>query len=53
MESEELRLLRENNTMLKQIIKLLVDQNINGDAKGFMIDFIANILANNYEKRSY
>lgn len=44
MESEELKLLRENNAMLKQIIKYLITHN--DDAKNFMIDVIANMVAN-------
>lgn len=44
MESEELKLLRENNAMLKYIIRHLM--NNNDDTKSFMIDVLANIVAN-------
>lgn len=47
MESEELRLLRENNAMLKQIIKWIIDHDNSSDMKSFMIDVMANVIANN------
>lgn len=41
MESEELKLLRENNYMLKQILQYLA---INGN--NYAKDFVVNVLAN-------
>lgn len=46
MESEELKLLRQNNAMLKEIIKWIVSHNNTNDMKSFMIDVMANIVAN-------
>lgn len=46
MESEELKLLKENNAMLKLIIKYLIDRDKNEDFKSFMIDVMANLVAN-------
>ena len=43
MNNEELRLLRENNMMLKQILAIL--QNGNGTSE-YGKDFIINVLAN-------
>ena len=42
MNNEELRLLRENNAMLKQILMLLQ----NGVGNNYGKDFIVNVLAN-------
>lgn len=47
MESEELRLLRKNNAMLKQIIKWIIGHDNSSDMKSFMIDVMANVIANN------
>ena len=47
MESEELKLLKENNAMLKEIIKWIINHDNNGDMKSFMIDVVANVVANN------
>lgn len=43
MNNEELRLLRENNMMLRQILAIL--QNNNGNAE-YAKDFIINVMAN-------
>ena len=53
MESEELRLLRENNIMLKFIIQHIVDSsNPNNftlnDLKDFLMNCAANKITNNY-----
>ena len=42
MDSEELRLLRENNYMLKQIIQYINKSGGNNDFKEFMINVMAN-----------
>lgn len=48
MESEELRLLKENNALLRQIIKYLIEKDsAANDFKNFMIDIAANTIANN------
>ena len=44
MNNEELRLLRENNIMLKQILSLL-QNNINNYNKDFAINVLANLTA--------
>lgn len=44
MNNEELRLLRENNIMLKQILALL-QNNINNYSKDFAINVLANLTA--------
>lgn len=44
MESEELRLLRENNYMLKQILQYLLN-NGNNYGKEFIINVLANLTA--------
>ena len=43
-QQEMLRLLRENNAMLKQILQALASNNNNG-ASGFVIDVLANLTA--------
>ncbi len=45
MESEELRLLRENNIMLKQICQYLANGGIDNSTKDFIINFTANMLS--------
>lgn len=47
MNTEELKLLKENNAMLKEIIKWIINHDNNGDMKSFMIDVVANVVANN------
>ena len=44
-ERELLRMVTENNIMLKSIVKYLSDQNHNADSENFN-DFIRNIMAN-------
>ena len=44
-ERELLRMVTENNMMLKSIVKYLSDQNHNADSENFN-DFIRNIMAN-------
>lgn len=44
MESEELRLLRENNYMLKQILSYLQSQG-NNYGKDFVVNVLANLTA--------
>ena len=44
MNNEELRLLRENNIMLKQILALL-QNNVNNYGKDFAINVLANLTA--------
>lgn len=44
-ERELIRMVTENNTMLKSIIKYLSDQRTNADSENFN-DFIRNIMAN-------
>lgn len=44
METEELRLLRENNYMLKQILSYL-QNNCNNYSKDFAINVLANLTA--------
>lgn len=44
MDNEELRLLRENNIMLKQILALL-QTNTNNYNKDFIINVLANLTA--------
>lgn len=46
MESEELKLLKENNAMLKEIIKWIIAHDNSNDMKSFMIDVMANVVAN-------
>jgi len=45
MESEELKLLRENNRMLKYLISLIEGSAQNQYAKDFVINYLANIAA--------
>jgi len=45
MESEELRLLRENNQMLKYICQIL--QAADNPAKDFLINLTANLISEN------
>lgn len=45
MESEELRLLRENNQMLKQICSFLSKSD--NPAQDFLINLIANLMSEN------
>lgn len=49
MDSEELKLLRENNTMLKYICELL--SNNNNSAKDFLINLSANLISENITRR--
>lgn len=44
MENEELRLLRENNYMLKQILSYL-QNNSNNYGKDFVVNVLANLTA--------
>jgi hypothetical protein len=44
-ERELIRMVTENNIMLKSIVKYLSDQHINADSENFN-DFIRNIVAN-------
>ena len=44
-----LRLLRENNAMLKQIIQLLASNGNNG-ASNFLIDVLANLTADDISR---
>lgn len=44
METEELRLLRENNYMLKQILSYL-QNNSNNYGKDFVVNVLANLTA--------
>ena len=45
MNNEELRLLRENNVMLKQILAILQQQNQNATQREFAINVLANLTA--------
>lgn len=48
MESEEIRLLRENNIMLRQILALL-QNNQNSYTRDFLINVFANMTADNIQ----
>lgn len=45
METEELKLLRENNILLKQIYQILISGRMNDSAREFIINFSANMLS--------
>lgn len=49
MVSEELRLLRENNEMLKYLISLIKDNTKGQYAKDFIINYLANIAADSHQ----
>ena len=49
MNTEELRLLRENNQMLKQILYYLQNSNNNNYGKDFLINVMANIAADDLQ----
>ena len=51
MESEELRLLRENNIMLKQICQYLSSGRLDNSAKDFIINFTANMLSDSINNK--
>ena len=45
MESEELRLLRENNIMLKQICEFLFTGKADNPSRDFLINLAANLMS--------
>ena len=49
MEREELRLLRENNIILKQILALLQNNQPNNYGKDFIVNVLANMTADNIQ----
>ena len=49
MESEELRLLRENNKMLKYLISIVEGNSKGQYAKDFIINYLANITADSHQ----
>lgn len=49
MNQEELRLLKENNLMLKYIIKLLSEKD--NSAKDFLINLTANLISENITRK--
>ena len=51
MESEELRLLRENNYLLRQIITYLQATSQNAHAKEFLINLMANLASEGITNR--
>lgn len=51
MESEELRLLRENNMMLKQICAFLAQKGGDNPARDFLINLTANIMSENIHRK--
>ena len=53
METEELKLLRENNILLKQIYRVLVEGRVNDSAKDFIINFTANMLSDSINNKNF
>lgn len=51
MESEELRLLKENNMMLKQICSFLARGAGDNPARDFIINLTANLMSENMHKK--
>lgn len=45
MNNEELRLLRENNLLLKQILSILQSNQQNNYSKDFIVNVLANLTA--------